>query len=156
MFPAFLLVVTFIALQANWGDYKLIIFFLIFPRKQVLTFHAIGLQNTKKIFQYVSVKHFTHHGKNQLPFATSTPSAIAVSFVQHLATFLMVYPPPPTNIKGKFQLFTKSTALPWPKTENNHSHKWKWTMHTWETFIVEISIGTYFWYLIISILTHQG
>ena len=56
---------TFINLWANSSDDKFI-FFLIFPRKQDLTFHANCLQSCflvkiRKIFQYVmsSAEHFT-------------------------------------------------------------------------------------------------
>ena len=43
-----------------------------------------------------------------------TPAAIAVSAVQTLATFLIVYPPPPSSIRGKLKDFINSTHLAWP------------------------------------------
>ena len=51
---------TFTTLWTNLADDKLMIFFLIFPRKLVLTFHANCLQ---KYFNMSSVKKFTQSAK---------------------------------------------------------------------------------------------
>ena len=45
------------------------------------------------------------------------PKATAVSYVQHLGTFLKVYPPPPIRIMGTPYAFMNSTHSAWPLTE---------------------------------------
>ena len=54
---------------------------------------------------------------DSLPLAISESNATAVSNVQHLATFLIVYPPPPSTSSGRLNFLTKLTHCAWPATK---------------------------------------
>jgi len=56
---------------------------------------------------------FVSQKKNEsIPSLSFKSKAIAVSLHQHLETFLIVYPPPPTSMSGTLKPFTYSTQRP--------------------------------------------